>query len=68
MWILDLNQLSARSWESLICSRIDRVTIPSESLPLVGERAKMEESTRVQESTSFDFDPKYTYDFFSAHA
>ena len=35
MWILDLNQLSARSWESLICSRIDRVTIPSESLPLM---------------------------------
>ena len=35
IWILDLNQLSARSWESLICRRIDRVTIPSESLPLI---------------------------------
>ena len=30
MWILDLNQLSARSWESSICRRIDRVTIPSD--------------------------------------
>ena len=39
MWILKLNQLSARSCESSICRRIDRVTrvtIPSESLPLVG--------------------------------
>ena len=26
-----LNQLSAPSWESSICRRIDRVTIPSES-------------------------------------
>ena len=35
MWILDLNQLLAPSWESSICRRIDRVTIPSESLPLL---------------------------------
>ena len=34
MWILDLNQLLAPSWESSICRRIDRVTIPSESLPM----------------------------------
>ena len=30
-----LNQLSVPSWESSICRRIDRVTIPSESIPLV---------------------------------
>ena len=30
-----LNQLSVPSWDSSICRRIDRVTIPSESLPLV---------------------------------
>eukprot|EP01047_Picozoa_sp_COSAG01_P099201 COSAG01_NODE_29259_length_641_cov_1.887454_2_plen_147_part_00 len=31
-----LNQLSVPSFESSICRRIDRVTIPSESIPLVG--------------------------------
>ena len=36
-----LNQLSGPSWQSSICLQIDRVTIPSESLPLLGSMGRI---------------------------
>ena len=47
-----LNQLSVPSWESSICRRIDRVTIPSESIPLATCNTQQKPSFRFEKRRS----------------
>ena len=55
-----LNQLSVPSWESSICRRIDRVTIPSESLPLLTSAGHQLRSGSVDSDTDLDYSRRST--------